>query len=118
MILTAFALAMHRVPSYADFNPEMMPLAKHLANTWSTAFRQGNKDFLAANADASSIVFETADVFNQVMDNYKDYGARNDNCFSYAKDTLCLWYDFLHPGEVIQREMGKGIYAAAKKLIV
>lgn len=105
---------MERVPSYADFNPAMKPLAQHLTKTWSEVFRKGNADFLKQHKEATSIVFETADVFNEIMDHYKEYGARNDNCFSYAKDTLCLWYDFLHPGELIQREMGKRIFEASK----
>jgi hypothetical protein len=106
---------MDRVPSYSDFNPQMKPLAAHLTEVWSTTFRKGNADFLRDYPDASSVVFETADVFNEMMDNYKKYGAKNDNCFSYGKDKLCLWYDFLHPAEIIQQEMGKGIYAIAKK---
>jgi hypothetical protein len=107
---------MERVPSYADFNPAMKPLAQHLTKTWSDVFRKGNKDFLREHPEATSIVFETAEVFNEIMDHYKEYGARNDNCFSYGKDTLCLWYDFLHPGELIQREMGKRIFEKSKKI--
>lgn len=61
--------------------------------------------FPANNPGSTTIVVDTQNPFNVMLDNPTAYGAPNASCFN-SDGTSCLWWNNYHPGFEIQELVG------------
>lgn len=81
---------------------------------WNNLITQQNTKFKSAHSSAKSLIVDPTSVFTAVLDNPRQYGAPNSTCLSYPQGQPCLWADFIHPGIVMQRELGNRMITAVR----
>ncbi|KAF9075219.1 hypothetical protein BDP27DRAFT_1315709 [Rhodocollybia butyracea] len=75
---------------------------------WNTRLRSGLKPFAESHADASVFLFSSYASFNNLLDNYTDYGFKQDDLHRAFR---AIWNDHLHPTSKVHNILASDIYS-------
>lgn len=82
---------------------------------WNRLIIQGAAKFQMGHPDAKVEVLETAPVLDNLLNSPEENGAPDSICFN--KDAVsCLWWDPLHPGKLMHRDLAIAAYDSLKRV--
>lgn len=77
---------------------------------YNTALTERIATFKSSNSGVKALVFDTAPTFNEVVDNFAEYGAKDATCYGSSD---CLWSDNYHAGVAIHKLLAQNLVTAA-----
>ncbi|KAI1344695.1 hypothetical protein F5Y15DRAFT_1437 [Xylariaceae sp. FL0016] len=97
------------------------PIMKMLGNAnlvslieyWNKELPTRTDAFKTAHSGAVVTIVDTTSPFDEVINNPTKYGAPNSNCQN-TNGKSCIWYDFYHPGQAIQKLMAQAVVTTLK----
>lgn len=116
-VLISHATAIHRAPVFGYGNASNAADVQRAIAYWNNQMTSANGQYSSTRPQARARVFDPTSVFNQILDNPRNYGAPNSTCFSLPAGQPCLWRDFIHPGIVIHRRLGQALSSVVQGFV-
>lgn len=105
-IANAPLTAINRAPVFGYGTAANAPDVDQVLQYWNQNMKQEHDKFRRRHPFADARIVDPTDLFNRILNDPETYGAPNSSCFNFPEGQPCLWHDFIHPGIVIQAELG------------
>ncbi|EGU83178.1 hypothetical protein FOXB_06300 [Fusarium oxysporum f. sp. conglutinans Fo5176] len=110
------------IPAYADQFPKMIgqpevDLARLRSDiiSYNNAVKTKAASFTSSHPNVKIQIFDTKPSFDQVVNNYAAYGAKDATCFGASN---CLWADDYHASGAIHKLLAQNLVKAVKGIFV
>ncbi|CCT74529.1 related to cellulose-binding GDSL lipase/acylhydrolase [Fusarium fujikuroi] len=110
------------IPAYADQFPKMIgqpevDLARLRSDiiSYNNAVKAKAASFTSSHPSVKIQIFDTKPSFDQVVNNYAAYGAKDATCFGASN---CLWADDYHASGAIHKLLAQNLVKAVKGVFV
>ncbi|KAF4436700.1 hypothetical protein FACUT_6295 [Fusarium acutatum] len=110
------------IPAYADQFPKMIgqpevDLARLRSDiiSYNNAVKAKAASFTSSHPNVKIQIFDTKPSFDQVVNNYAAYGAKDATCFGASN---CLWADDYHASGAIHKLLAQNLVKAVKGVFV
>lgn len=100
--------SIERTPRVRDKPGEDQRLEKRLYDDFNVRLYHRVKRFSEEHDDASFMLIDTVPLFNQVLDNPEEFGARDEFCIG-GYDDGCVWADNFHPGRILHEFIARNV---------
>lgn len=85
-------IALDRAPNFADQSSSVASVIKTNIQIWNTQFKKSATEWASDHADSSVKILNTHSIFENILNNPAEYGAKDATCYN-SDGTTCLWWN-------------------------
>lgn len=105
-----------RTPRVLSEPDTYQALEKDLCRDFNARLHDHFGRFKREHGNASIVLADTVSMFNRVLDNPREFGARDEFCFG-GYDDGCVWADDSHPGRILHEYVARNVVKSMKGVI-
>jgi phospholipase/lecithinase/hemolysin len=91
-------------------------LEKEVCHDFNVRLHDRVGRFKRERVNASIVLVDTMPIFNYVLDNPREFGARDEFCFG-GYDDGCVWADDTHPGRILHEYVARNVVKSVNGVI-
>ena len=108
--------SIERTPRVREKPDAEQVLEKELCHNFNMRLQDRVGRFKHEHENVSIVLVDTMPIFNRVLDNPEEFGARDEFCFG-GYDVGCIWADNFHPGRILHEYVARNVVKSVNGVI-
>jgi len=108
--------SLERTPRVREKPDAEQVLENELCRNFNLRLHDRVGRFKREHENASIVLVDTIPIFNRVLDNPEEFGARDEFCFG-GYDNGCVWADNFHPGRILHEYVARNVVKSVDGII-
>lgn len=108
--------SIERTPRVREKPDAEQVLEKELCYSFNARLYDRVEQFKHDYGNANIVLVNTVPLFNQVLDNPREFGAIDEFCFG-GYDDGCIWADNFHPGRILHEFVARNVVKSTNGVI-
>jgi phospholipase/lecithinase/hemolysin len=108
--------SLERTPRLLEQPDTQQVLEKELCHDFNVQLHDRVGRFTQEHEDVSIVLVDTVPIFNRVLNNPEEFGARDEFCIG-GYDDDCVWADDFHPGRILHEYVARNVVKSVNGMI-